>query len=100
MDEMSNQFEMFYQPIIHATEGKNGRLLIHDISAEALIRWNHPEKGRVSPDRFIPLAEETGIIVLLGNWIMYNVADRIQQWREQHGVFHPCFHKCIFPAVS
>ncbi len=89
MDEMSNQFEMFYQPIIHATEGKNGRLLIHDISAEALIRWNHPEKGRVSPDRFIPLAEETGIIVLLGNWIMYNVADRIQQWREQHGFSIP-----------
>ncbi len=83
MDEMSNQFEMFYQPIIHAAESENGKLIIKDISAEALIRWNHPEKGRVSPDRFIPLAEETGIIVLLGNWIMYNVADRITEWKAK-----------------
>ena len=89
MDEMSNQFEMFYQPIIHAAEGENGKLVIHDISAEALIRWNHPEKGRVSPDRFIPLAEETGIIVLLGNWIMYNVADKIQKWKKEYGFSIP-----------
>ena len=89
MDEMSNQFEMFYQPIINAAEGEDGKLVIHDISAEALIRWNHPEKGRVSPDRFIPLAEETGIIVLLGNWIMYNVADKIQEWRKKYGFTIP-----------
>ena len=89
MEEMSNQFEMFYQPIIKASEGKDGRLLIKDISAEALIRWNHPEKGLVPPDRFIPLAEETGIIVLLGNWIMYNVADKIQEWKENLGYTIP-----------
>ena len=89
MEEMNNQFEMFYQPIIKAAEGKDGRLLIKDISAEALIRWNHPEKGLVPPDRFIPLAEETGIIVLLGNWIMYNVADKIQEWKEKLGYTIP-----------
>jgi len=89
MEEMSNQFEMYYQPIIHAVEGKGGKLLINSISAEALIRWNHPEKGLIPPDRFIPLAEETGIIVLLGNWIMYNVADKIQEWKNEYGFTIP-----------
>ena len=100
MEEMSNQFEMFYQPIIKASEGKDGRLLIKDISAEALIRWNHPEKGLVPPDRFIPLAEETGIIVLLGNWIMYNVADKIQEWKEKSRIYNTCFNKRFISSVS
>ena len=89
MDGMSDQFEMYFQPIIHASEDAAGKLVIDEISAEALIRWNHPEKGLISPDKFIPLSEETGIIVLLGNWIMYSVADRMKEWKEKYGFTIP-----------
>ena len=57
-----NQFELYYQPKICATTNQI-------VGAEALIRWNHPEWGMVSPGEFIPLAEETGIILEIGKWI-------------------------------
>ncbi len=58
-----NEFELYYQPQFNLHTDKI-------ISAEALIRWNHPEKGLVFPDEFIPLAESTGKIVALGYWIL------------------------------
>ncbi|GAU76620.1 diguanylate cyclase phosphodiesterase [Fusibacter sp. 3D3] len=66
-------FEMYYQPIIHL---KTGQLT----SVEALIRWNHPENGFVSPDNFIPIAENSGQIIQLEKWIFENVFKQIRQW--------------------
>ncbi|NNF95372.1 MAG: EAL domain-containing protein [Halobacteria archaeon] len=58
-----NQFEMYYQPLVDY----NGSI----IGVEALIRWMHPSRGVVSPAEFIPIVEETGLILELGNWILY-----------------------------
>ena len=68
-----NQFEMYYQPKIDlATASVTG--------AEALIRWIHPERGFISPADFIELAEETGLIVPLSDWILDNVCAQIALW--------------------
>jgi EAL domain-containing protein (putative c-di-GMP-specific phosphodiesterase class I) len=56
------QFELFYQPIVSASGALSG--------GEALLRWNHPEWGRQAPLRFIGLAEETGLIIPLGRWVI------------------------------
>jgi EAL domain-containing protein (putative c-di-GMP-specific phosphodiesterase class I) len=51
--------------------------------AEALLRWHHPESGKVSPSVFIPIAEETGLITEIGNWVFYSVTEQVNLWREQ-----------------
>jgi diguanylate cyclase (GGDEF)-like protein/PAS domain S-box-containing protein len=58
------------------------------IGAEALIRWSHPTLGMISPTEFIPIAENTGLIVGIGNWIMQTVCDHIKEW-QQHNVIIP-----------
>jgi diguanylate cyclase (GGDEF)-like protein/PAS domain S-box-containing protein len=67
------QFEVYYQPQISLQTGKI-------IGAEALVRWNHPEYGVVSPAKFIPLAEETGIILQIGEWVLTQAAMRAKEW--------------------
>jgi diguanylate cyclase (GGDEF)-like protein len=67
------QFEMFYQPIISV--GSN-----EVIAFEALIRWRHPDRGMVSPGEFIPVAEETGLIIPLGEWILRQVCADALSW--------------------
>lgn len=69
------QFILHYQPIIDL---KTGRVT----SAEALLRWNHPERGIVGPTEFIPLAEDTGIIVPIGEWVFRTACDQIGAWRD------------------
>ena len=69
------QFRVVYQPIVDLTTNK-----IH--KAEALLRWDHPKNGIVNPADFIPVAEDTGLIVEIGNWVFFNVADQIAKWRE------------------
>ncbi|MBP0021257.1 MAG: EAL domain-containing protein [Cyanobacteria bacterium SBLK] len=70
------QFVLYYQPIIDLkTEQITG--------FEALIRWQHPEKGFISPFMFIPLAEETGLIIPLGRWIFQEACRQARQWQEQ-----------------
>ncbi len=68
-------FEVHYQPQIFS---KTGNLW----GAEALVRWRHPERGLVSPADFIPLAEETGLIIPLGNWVFAQAARQVTEWRR------------------
>jgi len=65
------QFVLFYQPQL-----KGGRL----VGAEALVRWNHPKRGLLAPGTFIPLAEETGLILPLGNWVLETACRQIAAW--------------------
>ncbi len=68
-----NQFVLYFQPIVDMVTGR-----IH--KAEALIRWQHPTRGMVSPLEFISLAEETGLINEIGDWVFYEAARWTQRW--------------------
>ena len=59
------------------------------VGAEALIRWPHPVFGEIPPDRFIPMAEETGLILQLGDWVLEQACRQMQQWQIQHAAFGP-----------
>ncbi len=74
----SGQFELYYQPQYGI---QNQRIT----GAEALLRWNHPRKGVLLPDMFIPLAEETGLIVPIGNWVVNTAISDAQQWKGAYG---------------
>jgi len=69
-----------YQPVIDL-ETKDF------IAAEALVRWNHPEFGLLSPDKFIPLADETGLIIKIGEWVLYQACMQAKIWHDSSS--HP-----------
>lgn len=71
-----DQFELYYQPQIGMRTGKI-------VSAEALIRWNHPERGLIPPDQFIPFAEENGLIRQIGQWVIRQALSDINRWHLQ-----------------
>jgi len=73
----SNQFRIYYQPIVDAKTGSFSK-------AEALIRWVHPVHGLVSPAEFIPLAEETRLIVEIGDWVFREAAQQVLAWRNAY----------------
>lgn len=76
-----NQFKVYYQPIVELMTGA-----IH--KAEALIRWQHPKLGIVSPADFIPIAEDTGQIIEIGDWVFCQAVVQVTRWRATH---HPEF---------
>ncbi|MDQ3196862.1 MAG: putative bifunctional diguanylate cyclase/phosphodiesterase [Burkholderiales bacterium] len=71
----NNEFEIHYQPRVSID---SGRIL----GMEALLRWNHPQLGRVPPLDFIPLAEETGLIVPIGTWVIHTVCAQVKAWQD------------------
>ncbi|MFH9011335.1 putative bifunctional diguanylate cyclase/phosphodiesterase [Streptomyces sp. NPDC017943] len=72
------EFFIEYQPLVHLGDGSVR-------GAEALVRWLHPQHGVLGPDRFIPLAEHTGLIVPLGRWVLEQSVRQAREWRELHG---------------
>ncbi|MEU6372683.1 EAL domain-containing protein [Streptomyces sp. NPDC046909] len=71
------EFFIEYQPLVHLGDGSVR-------GAEALVRWLHPQHGVLGPDRFIPLAEHTGLIVPLGRWVLEQSVRQAREWRERH----------------
>jgi len=67
------EFEVFYQPFVNLAENRI-------TGFEALLRWNHPTRGRVSPAEFIPLAEETGLITAIGEWVIRQACTEAKTW--------------------
>lgn len=81
------QFRLSYQPIVELTTGAIRK-------AEALIRWQHPTRGLISPAEFIPVAEATGMIIDIGEWVFREAAQQTAQWRaEYHDDFQISINK-------
>ncbi|WP_052353699.1 EAL domain-containing protein [Neobacillus jeddahensis] len=73
---MKNEFTVYLQPSIESKQRKI-------IGAEALIRWNHPKLGLIPPSDFIPLAEETGLIIPIGHWMKNTICQQLVEWRNE-----------------
>ncbi len=71
---LANQFVLYYQPLVENNKGIVGM--------EALIRWQHPEWGLIPPAKFIPLAEETKAIILIGEWVLQTACQQLKTWHD------------------
>jgi len=72
---IQGEFEVHYQPIVSVQTGEL-------VSMEALIRWPHPQEGMISPAEFIPIAESTGLILPLGEFVLRSVCDQVRRWND------------------
>jgi diguanylate cyclase (GGDEF)-like protein/PAS domain S-box-containing protein len=70
-------FRVLYQPVVHLATGAV-------IGHEALVRWQHPERGLLTPDQFIPISEETGLITKLGAWVLAEACREAQRFQDRH----------------
>ena len=75
-----NQFILYFQPQVNNAN--------RYVGVEALVRWQHPERGLVSPAEFIPLAEETGLILTLGRWVLHSACKLLAQWKSDAQLCH------------
>jgi len=72
------EFVVHYQPMTNLLTG-------NVVGAEALIRWNHPERGLMAPDDFIPIAEDCGLILPIGEWVLRTAVKQMKEWHTDHG---------------
>jgi EAL domain-containing protein (putative c-di-GMP-specific phosphodiesterase class I) len=86
-----NQLALYYQPQISVTDGRL-------IGAEALIRWQTPELGPISPAEFIPIAEESGLILAIGEWVLRTALTQLKSWIDQG--MHPIIVAVNLSAVQ
>ncbi|WP_162232195.1 sensor domain-containing protein [Halalkalibacter wakoensis] len=87
----NDELELYYQPKVNS-------ITRQIVGAEALIRWNHPKRGTLSPAEFIPLAEESGLIIPLGEWVFQNVCKQLKAW-ENRGI-SPIIVSLNFSAIQ
>jgi len=73
------EFVVHYQPMTNLVTG-------NVVGAEALIRWNHPERGLMAPDDFIPIAEQCGLILPIGEWVLRTAVKQMKGWHAEHGL--------------
>jgi len=73
----NNELELYYQPIVNAESADI-------VGFEALLRWRHPEQGIISPNVFIPIAEETGLITSIGEWAIGAALEQLKAWQNKH----------------
>ena len=88
-----HQFSLVYQPIVHLATGAV-------FKAEALLRWNHPVRGAISPAEFIPIAEESGVIHELGDWVFTEAAQRVKRWLAHSPKFQLSVNKSPVQFVT
>ncbi len=75
----NDELVLYYQPIVEASDGRT-------CGAEALVRWNHPDRGMVPPNEFIPVAEQSDLIIELGEWVIDTACEQLAEWsRLGHG---------------
>ena len=88
-----DQLELFYQPLINLRSGQVAGF-------EALARWTHEDRGEISPTEFIPVAEESGLILQLGRWAMDRAARTLADWDAQSGEELPCYVAVNLSAIQ